>query len=189
MPSSERPKSVEALDPESRAVFDRFSALAASLPESSDFELLTLKGHLMVEMALRHLLALRLGVPEGDLPRLTFALLSKLALAGLPRASNSALQRRVSILNGIRNDVAHQLSPPSQEPRIRELVSLSAPEREWPDDPIARGEAYRGAIQDVLGFINGTAVGIARTSARLRALDRKAPDQASTHPKGTGTKH
>src|SRR5258705_444001 len=83
---------------------ERFSSI-------TDVELAILKIHLVIEDALRYLLAARLGVPEDSLVdiRITFDATSKLALAGI---GDCHLIGGIRALNRARNSLSHSIEAP-----------------------------------------------------------------------------
>src|SRR5687768_12528002 len=80
------------------------------LTQIGDLELATLKVHLVIEDALRYLLATRLRMTEGlfeDL-RIDFSLLAELTLRG----GNPLLLGAIRALNAARNAISHHVDSP-----------------------------------------------------------------------------
>ena len=97
-----------------REIFKEFSGELV-LIDSSD--LVTLRGHALIEFALKELLALRLGTAAETLPDLTFARLVVLGTAGMP----SKLQELLLHINRIRNYVAHHVHTRELDPKVAEF--------------------------------------------------------------------
>lgn len=81
-------------------------------------ELVTLRAHAFVEVALFDLLVVRLGAPKSKLPDLNFSRLISLALAG----ASAELITLVTDLNRLRNYVAHDLTAKDLDHRVLEFV-------------------------------------------------------------------
>jgi hypothetical protein len=82
-----------------------FKDVAGELVVIESLDLITLRGHSLVELALKDLLALRLGVAIDTLPDLTFARLVTLSTAAMP----VDLRELLLHVNRIRNYVAHHV--------------------------------------------------------------------------------
>jgi hypothetical protein len=119
----------------------------ASLEQIEDVELLTLKGHLILESCLRRLLAVRLDAAEEEIPRLAFHTLARLVSAGANAEKAGRMEKQALLLNQMRNDIAHRLSPRDQLGRMRELCALVLPKRDWPSDSKDQRELYCSAVQ------------------------------------------
>src|SRR5262245_31778271 len=65
----------------------------------ADVELMVLKAHLLLEAALMHLVTARLNTTKSALPRLQFAQLSALALAGIEDQFVERTRRLVANIN------------------------------------------------------------------------------------------
>lgn len=141
----------------------------------ADVELLTLKAHLLVEAALRHLLCARLELRSDVLPRLSFWTLSHLAMSGMRERWGAGPLRAVLALNEIRNAYAHHVAPSDQTKRLREIAelptgiqSLQALWQKLPGDLLIR---YRCGLAVTLAYVD---------SMRERLLeDRKASGKSA----------
>ena len=125
------------------------------LPQVGDLELATLKIHLVIEDALRFLLAARLDVPENTFTetRLDFSLLCEIALAG----AAPHLVGAVRAINAARNHVSHRIDTVPFEQKlatfIMEAGHLIGNTAHWPTDNSARLTAVREALDTVASQI------------------------------------
>lgn len=124
--------------------FARFLKL---LPHGRDRELVILKGHLLVEEQLRHLIAERVRNREV-LPkaRLSFAQCVWLARAFFPAAHDPTLWKSLEQLNEIRNAFSHQLSPARIEERIAAFSASMQPDGPMNADPAVNLELALWAL-------------------------------------------
>jgi hypothetical protein len=101
----------------------RWLGYSPRLNEIADVELLTLKLHVVAEDALRHLLAMRLGVTEAAVRgvHLGFETLANLALAG---DSRDTLLDAALALNAARNGVAHRLDGTKFHENIADFLRI-----------------------------------------------------------------
>jgi len=143
-------------EPELPDEFQYFRDHANQLASVDALEMLTLRGHLLVEAALRAVLAARLRADADDLPRLNFSTLAELALLGVQAKNREAVTRSITLLNAIRNDLAHRLAPGDQTVRLREFVSVR-PDAEWPLTSPEQMKSYCRTLQYLVGFLNGAA--------------------------------
>lgn len=127
---------------------EEFQDHLQSLDDLHTPELITIKGHLLLEAALYRVLAVRLGVSESDLPRLGFPVLADLALVGQKESKD--VKGRALLLNNIRNEFAHQLTPLDQERRMRELVTLSIESRTWPTEQALQARVYAETVKELV---------------------------------------
>ena len=112
-----------------------------------DLQLLTLRYHALLEVALRDLLAVRLNIPVPKLPDLTFEKAARLALGGL---RHELLDLALTI-NRIRNYVAHQVDVRELDAKIRDLVSANKIlDTEWPPAGLPRHERWANILNAVL---------------------------------------
>ena len=115
-----------------------FHEYASELFNIQSFELICLRGHALIELALQQLLAQRLGVEGTKLADLNFARLAVLALAGMP----AELVDVALHVNRIRNYVAHHLHAHELEQRLTTLFAeRQAFHFRWPateDEPAKR---------------------------------------------------
>jgi len=125
-------------------------------------EIVTLKGHLWIEGQLRKMLAIRLGVPEQRLPRLSFSQLATLALCGL----SVPLFERIVLINQIRNSFAHHMNPADQTDRIQRFVAI-VKESPWPQKSDEQLVVYAKAISHTAGFIDGVTQTLSRHCAQF----------------------
>jgi len=95
-----------------------FAQQAALIKTETSLDVITLRLHVLLEVALQDLLGARLGVNAGDLPDLTFAKLSQLALS----ATGPELYGMVRDFNKIRNYVAHHLAAHELDNRIGDYL-------------------------------------------------------------------
>jgi len=106
-----------------------------SLSKIDDIELATLKIHLVLQDALKYLLASRLGV-DGDAffdLQCDFPVLAKIALAG---TDNRHLLGALLALNTARNHMSHRIGSPNFTERlevfVREIGHMQEKPTEWP---------------------------------------------------------
>jgi hypothetical protein len=114
---------------------------------SIPLELCVLKFHLVVELTMYRLLALRLDIEEKSLPPLPYFQLTKLALGGL--AGSSPLVK-VLALNDLRNEFSHELSVERLEPAYAALAAKAKmfwPEVDVPGKPKEFVEAREVAVR------------------------------------------
>lgn len=155
--------------------FKFFDESLARLSEIDALELLTLKAHLLLEIGLRAVLAARLGVALSDIPRMGFAILLELAFSGLPWEGSSHVPKGLRLLNKMRNDLAHKLSPGDQTARMREICLTVEPQVPWPDVGLGQLLRYRGSLAFLVGWVNA-----------MTAVYRAAPP--ALHPRRTKAK-
>jgi hypothetical protein len=150
-----------------------------ALDRLADRELMTLKGHLLLEVSLRRLLAVRLGAAEEDVPRLSFPSMVRLVAAGANPEQALPMERHALLLNQIRNDIAHRLSPRDQLARMREFVVAVLPKRPWSEDVEMQEGMYRDAIKVLI--MEAQLVGL--------VLQMKPAELASIHQKLAAARH
>lgn len=116
---------------------EAFDAQVARVMEIESLDLMTLRCHALLEVALADLLAARLLINSEDISNLNFDRLARISLAGFPDRVLSA----VVGVNRIRNYVAHDLAAEDLEHRIKSFFETH-PEfgAMWPpnDEPAAR---------------------------------------------------
>jgi hypothetical protein len=132
-----------------RIVFHDLLEYLHSLDGIGDAELLTLKAHLVLEASLRRVLAVRLGATEDEIPRLSFPSLARLVAAGANPLAALPMERHALLLNQLRNDIAHRLSPRDQIARMREFTALVTPKRGWSDTAERQRVLYRNALKSL----------------------------------------
>jgi hypothetical protein len=98
---------------------------------SIPLELCVLKFHLIVELELYQLLALRLDVEERHLPPLQYFHLAKLALAG---TSFNTTLKKVLALNDLRNEFSHELADERLQPAYAIFVHKA--DMFWPESDV-----------------------------------------------------
>lgn len=109
-----------------RPPLDELFDLAGAHLDTDNAELITLKGHVLAEVALAHLLATRLGADERVLPPMRFEALMAVAFAGLTGPMVERAQAAVGNLNALRNDLAHRLHSDVRQDRMRDIASVGA---------------------------------------------------------------
>jgi hypothetical protein len=121
------------------------------LPQIGDVELATLKMHLVVEDALRYLLAARLGLAENSLldHRIDFAVLQELALAGM---DNPHLLGAMRALNAARNHLSHVVASSKTEENlvvfVREISYMKKKNVQWPSSISEQLETLTDAFNE-----------------------------------------
>ena len=94
-------------------------------PSGGEITLQVLKGHLLVEEILREILHLQLAHPDALLERgarLSFQQVASLVEAITPVSREEPwLWTAIKRINGIRNDLAHQLSPAALDDKLGSL--------------------------------------------------------------------
>ena len=122
------------------------------LPDD-DLELITLKGHLILEQELK---AILLDSVKQQSPinkaRLQFSQLAKIIKAFLYTEENSWLWGAIDKLNKIRNQYAHNLEPDSVLHTILEFVELVETKKSKENSNLE--ERYRSSIAYICGIIN-----------------------------------
>ena len=112
-----------------------------------DLQLLTLRYHALLEVALRDLLAVRLDIPVPKLPDLTFEKAARLALGGL---RHELLDLALTI-NRIRNYVAHHVEVHELDAKIRDLVSANKIlDTNWPPTTCSKSQRWANVLNAVL---------------------------------------
>lgn len=96
---------------------EAYDEYAIELFGIGSLDLVTLRAHALVELALKDLLAIRLGVESSAIPDLTFARLTELALAGMPKALTDVVLH----FNRLRNYVAHHIHAHGLDAKIDEF--------------------------------------------------------------------
>lgn len=108
-----------------RDALDQFSAWAENALEPNQLEWTILKGHILIEDALKYLLACRLTASpvtyakKLDIPR--FPLLVQLAFAS-DEESQRGLVQALESLNKARNDVSHWIERPEFTDKVKQFV-------------------------------------------------------------------
>jgi hypothetical protein len=99
------------------------------LLSAQDPDYLVLRSHVIAEVLLKLILAVRLDCDLKNLPRLNFYLVAHLALVGEGAAAH--LQNEVLALNELRNDIAHDFSVtiPSRRWQFRDRAKSAPSER------------------------------------------------------------
>jgi hypothetical protein len=114
-----------------------------SIIDIDQYDLLILRHHALLEVALEDLLSVRLMCAPPELGELTFARLARLALAGMGKQ----LQQAVLQLNTLRNYAAHDVSASELEVKILAfLKSNPAFQAPWPDDPSKRLLIFKAVL-------------------------------------------
>jgi hypothetical protein len=134
-----------------------------SLAKIQDIELLTLKGHLLIEDALKFLLATRLHVEEEvlfDLSIDSFPLI-ELALAGKDGDDVAHLRGALRAINNARNRMAHRIESPEFvekiETFVREIGYMRKRTVPWPSAVDQQTEVFRAALDEAIIEIFGIA--------------------------------
>jgi hypothetical protein len=156
---------------------------------SNDFTLVVLKGHLLLEESVNHLLAALLRKPEAiESANLRFrqklCLIRALAPEGAKRLEDPEgpgwlfrILDAVEKLNTIRNRLAHHLDHPQIEALVRDFLSLCE-EPEDPDEPDEREAAplIRRLKQSIV-FVCTACEGISAVERRFREDEKKQRQQ------------
>lgn len=93
----------------------------ATIQQLTGYELVTLKAHVLTEVALGRVVAARLTAPVESLPRLKFSHLARLAFAGAE--DTPGLAALVRTLDDLRNSYAHDAVPKGDEALIRRIAT------------------------------------------------------------------
>lgn len=165
-----------------RPSLDRLLDLSKKHLTTDNPELLTLKGHVLVEVALAHLLAERLESHETDLPGLTFAELARVALAGLAGPTADRLRNATVLLNNLRNDLAHELEAATLDDRMRDIASIGysalGMQFNWRVSEAERVNRYMLGVAWIVGNLEG----VTRWIRQQRVSTYEPPEQTSTSP-------
>ncbi len=131
------------------------------LTQIGDIELATLKVQLVVEDALRYLLAARLGLAENALieHRIDFSPLMELALVGI---ADLHLIGGIKALNAARNALSHSVESPRVQKQleifVREIGYMKKEKVSWPASTPDQLQALRTAFDDAVGAIFDLAI-------------------------------
>lgn len=108
----------------SNAEIEAFRRFVTSLPHGKDLVLVVLKGHLLVEEQLRHVVDEHVGHPNA-LANAQFSCSQIICLAEAFCADRTApwLWMALRNLNSLRNDIAHRIEPKRFQERILDFVS------------------------------------------------------------------
>jgi hypothetical protein len=123
-----------------RGVFEQFSDWIDETLKIDDLDLMTLKGHLMVEDALKYLLAAKLRPrkdPEAFAAKIDIRAFEQLArLALVDEKDGPGLLGAVRALNGARNKMSHWIGHPEFLTDLNAFVermrSLKGDPHKWP---------------------------------------------------------
>ncbi len=118
-------KLFENLSEEDLSIVKLMAKLITRLPEEDDFDLITLKGHLIVEQELVELLSRIVKLPLAvDDARLSFYQLSKLAKAHTFTDEGAWIWKALEKLNKVRNLYAHNLEPDEATGHIEDFIAI-----------------------------------------------------------------
>lgn len=144
---------------------DQFAMWLDHALQIDDLELLTLKGHVIVEDALKYLLASRLGVDpvtfRTTIQLRSFPLLVQLAFAGDEK--NQDLVEAIRTLNSARTKASHWMADPrfsdDVQRFVRQMFAIHGQPFSWPAQPAAQLESIRKALDWTASQIFVIAVG------------------------------
>jgi hypothetical protein len=141
---------------------------------SKDVALVVLKGHLLLEESVNHLLASLLRQPEAiEGANLRFH--QKLCLIKALFRVDPHMMEAAEKLNTMRNRLAHHLDYPQTEALVRDFLSLcEAPkDPDEPDDPETEAEPIIRRLRRALAFLCGEFVGMGRALEVISAEQRR----------------
>jgi hypothetical protein len=152
--------------------FKRFLEL---LPHGKDRDLVILKAHLLVEEQLRQIISERLKNPAAvEDARLSFAQCAALARSSFPEGHDPDLWKATTLLNKIRNALAHQLEPRSIDKAISQFVTTIQPQGDYTPDPAVNFEfALWGLFASVSTLVERPSATVLRLVGR--PLDEYTP--------------
>ncbi|MFC1679045.1 hypothetical protein ACFL2T_02415 [Elusimicrobiota bacterium] len=131
------------------------------LREIHDIDLIVIKGHALLEIAIRHLLASRLCCAEDKLPEMRFELTCQLAFVGTTHSSSRQL---CLDLNKIRNQLAHVLAPRDARKKLIDLVrTMNVKGFAWPRDRNEQRYHTALAMAKIAGQVHGVALACRKT--------------------------
>lgn len=145
-------------------VTDSWDRFRSHLPKSRDLTLIILKGHLLVEEQVDHLLSIWLrDAAAVSTARLSFhqrlCVLRALIPAGL-RDSN--VLRAAERLNTLRNRIAHSLEPKGVQEIVREFLrefeDQEVPRKLWEAEPLHT--RLRRGLAALVGQLSGIREGV-----------------------------
>jgi hypothetical protein len=143
---------------------------------SNDFALVVLKGHLLLEESVNHLLGALLHKPEAiEGANLRFHQKLCLIRALAPEGTASRFADAAEKLNTMRNRLAHHLDHPLIEALARDFLSLcEEPEDpEEPNDPGTEAVPLIRRLRPAIVFLCATFEGMSVFAKVRRDLDRK----------------
>jgi hypothetical protein len=126
-------------------------------PDTDDFTTVVLKAHLILEQYLTRLISRYCRVPKYlEAARLTFWQRIQLAKAFLFCPVPSEIWRGLELLNSIRNDVAHNLSPGKLAGHIAQVrgLPMCAPSNKGDEQRLLKSDS--GVIKCLFGFCSGS---------------------------------
>jgi len=142
------------------------------MPPDDDITLIVLKGHLLIEEKLEHIIGLIVAHSDrlNDL-RLTFAQKVALAQAMCWSKHESDMWDLIACVNSLRNEFAHQLESPKTQAKLNRLLevlhaSIERKEmRDWMAG-LSEPQQLKYSIAFALGFLGsyeGDAIGYRKT--------------------------
>ena len=136
---------------------ETYKQFVAAMLSGENMEFWVLKAQIYIEYRLKHLLALRLGVPAGDqdafikqFENINYHHLVLLALAG---PSDERLRANLIKLNNVRKEVAHRFQVTDYLRHLQTFVEAISRSRPWPSSPEDQASAVRVALAVVITLV------------------------------------
>jgi len=145
------------MDQSSDARFERFNE---HLPKSDDYELIVLKGHLLVEEILENIIKSQCQAPDVlDSVEIGFFLKSRIARALIGGKFRNGLKlpetiwSKIDSLNSLRNELVHSLKDKEKiDSRVDKFILEVKNLVEEPMPEISRSRSLRRCISNILGY-------------------------------------
>jgi hypothetical protein len=134
-----------------------------SLSKIDDIEFATLKIHLVLEDALKYLLASRLGVDDQFFSdsRIDFSVLVEVALAGM---NKGGLLGALRALNTARNHLSHRMESPKfieeLEVFVCQIANMQRKKIKWPTEPTNQLHLLKESFNEAASAIFDIAINL-----------------------------